>query len=134
MFALPRKALAVLAGTVAVAALFGASLGIVAAGQKPTLYEGANPAYGGPIGTNVEPDHWVSCLPSDSWRAVYIWETGSQSWRHYFNTEKGIPGYVNSTEVGGINQIPRLVGVAMIMDEQVDSPYMPDSETQECPS
>ena len=133
MFALPKKALALLAAMVAVAALFGASLGIVAAGQKPTLFEGSNPTYGGPLAGDVTPDHWVSCLPSQSWRAVYMWEPNSQTWRHYFNTEKNIPAYVNNAEVGGIVEIPRLRGLAMIMDQQVDSPFMPDAQTQQCP-
>jgi hypothetical protein len=116
-----------------IAALLGGTLGVATAGTKPSLFAGTNPAVGGPLAAAVTPDKWVSCLPSSSWRAVYRWDGTAQSWSHYFNTAKGIPDYVNDTDVGGIDLIPRLSGLAMQMDELVNNPFMPDSPTQSCP-
>lgn len=116
-----------------IAAILGGTLGVATAGTKQTLSQGSNPTVGGPLSTSVSPDKWVSCLPSSSWRAVYLWDGAGQSWSHFFNTTKGIPDYVNDTDVGGISSIPRLAGLAMYMDEQVTNPFMPDSATQSCP-
>jgi len=116
-----------------IAALLGGTLGAATAGQKPQLYQGSNPAVGGPFGGNVTPAKWVSCLPDSSWRAIYLWDGTNQAWGHHFNTTKGIPDYVNDTDVGGISQIPRLSGLAMYMDEAVLSPFMPDSSAESCP-
>ncbi len=116
-----------------IAALLGGSLGVVTAGQKQTLFAGSNPAVGGPFAGSVTPAKWVSCLPSSSWRAVYRWDGTAQQWGHFFNTTKGIPSYVNHEDVGGLATIPRLAGLAMQMDEQVNSPFMPDSSGESCP-
>jgi hypothetical protein len=115
------------------AANLGGTLGVVSAGQKPPLYQGSNPAVGGPFGGNVSPETWVKCLPPSSWRAIYLWDGTHQRWGHHFNTAKGIPDYVNDSDVGGINQIPRLSGLAMQMDEAVPSPFLPDSAGESCP-
>lgn len=116
-----------------IAAILGGSLGVATAGTKQSLSAGLNPAVGGPLSASVSPDKWVSCLPSSSWRALYLWDGSEQAWSHFFNTTKGIPDYVNDADVGGISSIPRLAGLAMFMDAAVNNPFMPDSATQSCP-
>ena len=116
-----------------IAALLGGALGVATAGTKPTLFAGTNPAVGGPLGGNISPAKWVSCLPSSSWSALYLWDGTHQRWGHYFNTARGVPDYVNDKDVGGIGTIPKFSGLAMFMDEQLTSPFMPDSNGEACP-
>ena len=126
------RTLAFVAGSVTVAAILGGSLGIVAAGQRPSLGVGFN-LVGGPLQSAVAPDKYVGCLPSTSWDAVYLWDGANQRWEHYFNKANGTPEYVNSTSAGGINQIPRLAGVVLIMKTAVTNPTIPDKPGDTCP-
>ena len=129
-----RKLTLGVAGTaLLVAGILGASLGIVAAGQKQSLGTGAQLA-GGPLRGDVTPAHWVSCLPSASWRVIYTWDGVAQVWNHHFNTTKGVPSYVNDDDVGGITSIKRLSGVSIVMDQPVTNPFFPDSSSEQCPT
>lgn len=121
----------VIAMTLLVVAMLGASLGIATANQRLiTLVPGFN-LIGGPLVGNVEPDDFVACLPDTSWTAIYIWDAGAQSWEHYFNTEQpNIPDYINNLEAGGIDEIPRLAGVVIIMTQQVTNPFVPEAASQ----
>jgi hypothetical protein len=121
----------VIAMTLLVVAMLGASLGIATANQRlVTLVPGFN-LIGGPLVGDVEPDDFVGCLPDTSWTAIYIWDPVAQSWEHYFNTEQAnIPDYINNAAVGGIQEIPRLAGVVIIMTQQVTNPFVPESSSQ----
>ena len=126
------KMLALVITTFAIAAVLGGSLGVATAGFKPSLGTGFN-LVGGPLGGDVTPEKWVSCIPASSWRAIYIWDGQNQTWGHYFNTTKGVPSYVNDPKVGGIQTIKRFSGIVMIMDSAVSNPYLPDSASDACP-
>jgi hypothetical protein len=121
----------VIAMTLLVAAMLGASLGVATANQRLiTLVPGFN-LIGGPLVGDVEPDDFVGCLPDNSWNAVYIWDPVAQSWEHYFNVDQpNIPDYINNEAVGGIQEIPRLAGVVIIMQQQVQNPFVPESSSQ----
>jgi hypothetical protein len=121
----------VISMTLLVVAMLGASLGVATANQRLiTLVPGFN-LIGGPLVGNVDPDDFAGCLPDDSWSALYIWDPVAQSWEHYFNVEQpSIPDYINNENVGGIQQIPRLAGVVVIMTKQVTNPFVPESSSQ----
>ena len=126
------RMVAFVAASFLTAAFLGASLGVVAAGPRPSLGVGFN-LVGGPLSSAVAPDKYVGCLPANSWDAVYLWDGAKQRWEHYFNKANGTPEYVNSTAAGGINQIPRLAGVVLIMRTAVSNPTIPDRSTDTCP-
>jgi hypothetical protein len=130
MSRIKRKSLALLAAMVAVVALLGASLGMAVAGTA-SLGTGFN-LVGGPIGGDVPPATWISCVPNTAWTAVYIWDAPNQRWLHFFNTAAGTPAYVNNTSNGGITTIPRFSGVAVIMSQAVASAKFADSPSQGC--
>jgi hypothetical protein len=130
-----RKSFAVALSTMMVAAILGASLGVVAARQRTgeTLHPNLN-YIGGPMLGDVSPQHFVACLPAGSWKAVYTWDNrqedqGGQRWLHYFS---GVPAYVNSPTVSGITVIQRFAGIALIMNQSVTNPNFPDSSTETC--
>lgn len=118
--------------SLALAAVMGGSLGIVAAGSRQPLGVGFN-LVGGPLQDSVTPDKFVGCLPTTAWDAVYVWDGANQTWKHYFNKANGTPEYVNSTSAGGISSIPRLSGVVLIMKAAVSSPFIPDRSSEACP-
>ena len=126
------RMLAFVVCSLTVAAVLGGSLGIVAAGSRPSLGTGFN-LVGGPLSESVAPDKFVGCLPSTSWDAVYVWDSSNQTWKHYFNKANGTPEYVNSTSAGGIGSIPRLSGVVLIMKTAVSNPFIPDRASENCP-
>ena len=74
----------------------------------------------------------MSCLPDDSWDAVYIWNAQKQEWKHYFNTTGSLPNYINDKKVGGIDEIPQLSGVVIIMKKSVSSALVPEAPGQGC--
>ncbi len=126
------KMLSVALVGVAIAAALGSGLGLATARVlNNPLVQGMN-LVGGPLSADVPPADYVACLPSTSWRGVYIFDAQTQSWRHYFNTAKGIPAYVNRTDLGGIAVVPRLAGVFILMDQQVNSPRLKDSPSESC--
>jgi hypothetical protein len=126
-----RKAIAVMAAAIAVAGLLGASLGMAFA-NTTTLNKGFN-LVGGPLHSDTAPEAWVSCLPGGSWNAIYIWDTSHQRWLHYFNTDTAnVPDYVNQSAAGGIVKIPKLAGVALIMNQAVPGAKLADSPGQAC--
>ena len=128
---LKNRALGLAVTTVGLAAVLGGSLGVAMAGTR-SLSDGFN-LVGGPTGSSVTAEEWVSCLPSQSWDAVYIWQAETQEWKHYFNPGKNnTPNYVNSVNAGGIGSIPRGAGVVMIMSQTVSSAQVPDAPTQAC--
>ena len=118
-----RKALAVVAAGALVATLLGASLGIALAKHTSTVAgvcsngsTGCNIHYVGAIRPgSVDPANFIKCLPAGDWEAIYIWDGPNQEWEHYFNTSRGVPGFVNSASAGGITQIPGFSGVVLIM-------------------
>lgn len=125
-------AFALIVASLGIAALLGGSLGIVAAKSRPfPLLVGEN--YSGPLLGDVQPASFIECVPPASWRALYTWDRVNKEWRHYFNTTKGVPAYVNGAEVGGIILIKKGEGVAIIMDAAVQNPYLKDSEGDSCP-
>lgn len=128
-----RKAIAVMAAAIAVVGLLGASLGMAFA-NTTTLSKGFN-LVGGPLRSDTAPAAWVSCLPSGSWNAIYVWDTTHQHWLHFFNTDSAnVPGYVNQPAAGGIVTIPKLAGVALIMNQAVPGATLADSPAQACNS
>lgn len=132
MKSMRTKVIAVVLLGVAVAAALGSGLGLATARVLSNpLVPGMN-LVGGPLNSDVPPADYIACLPSNSWRGVYIFDAQTQSWRHYFNTAKGIPAYVNRTDLGGISVVPRLAGVFILMDQQVDSPRLKDSPSESC--
>ncbi len=127
-----RKLVALFAGAFAFAALLGGSLGIAAAITPGPLPSG--PAYiGGPRET-MEPEKFVSCLPAQSWNSIYVWDAAGQQWKHYINPAKGVPDYVNDPDVGGIDFIPKLSGLAILIDTPIPAPYFPDTNGSTCPN
>ncbi len=130
---LRNRALVVLAGMALLAGTLGASLGLVAALQTTTLYEGVN--YKGPLLDAVTPAKFVSCL-GDNWSGVYLWDTAQGRWFHYFPEGTGqgqVPAWVNSPAAGGFNLIPRARGVALIMNDDMPTAHLPDRPTDVCP-
>lgn len=125
-----RKMAALFAGMLMVAALLGGTAGLASAGPRTSLSPGFN-LVGGPR-DETSPEDFMSCLPTTSWNSIYIWDSQMQVWQHYFNPAKGIPAYVNLPTVGGISRIPRLVGVAVLMDEGVPNPRVKDSSGDVC--
>lgn len=116
--------------TLLVVSMLGASLGVAMANQRNiTLSPGFN-LMGGPLFANIEPDDFMECFPDGSWEAIYIWDAENQSWSHYFAEGQGLPGYINHEEVGGIDTIPRLSGLVVIMNTQVTNPFVPDDTSQ----
>lgn len=125
-----RKAIALTAAAIAVAGLLGASLGMAFAGST-SLSQGFN-LVGGPLYADTSPAAWVSCLPSGSWKAVYLWDATHQRWMHFFNVSGGVPAYVNDPSTGAITSIPKLSGVALIMNQAVSNATLADSPAQAC--
>ncbi len=126
-----RKAIAVMAAAIAVVALLGASLGMAFA-NTTSLSKGFN-LVGGPLLADTAPATWVSCLPAGSWNAIYVWDTTHQRWLHFFNIDAaGVPGYVNESAAGGIISIPKLSGVALIMNQAVSGAKLADAPGQAC--
>jgi hypothetical protein len=113
------------------AGLLGASLGVAVAGSRGNLSTGFN-LIGGPLSGDVTPTEFVSCLPADSWDAVYIWRAETQQWKHYFNTTGSLPNYINDLKVGGIDKMPALSGVVIIMKKSVNSAVVPEAPGQGC--
>ena len=109
---------------IGVAGMLGGSLGLVVAGEK-SLSAGFN-LVGGPVGADIAPDDYVSCLPDGSWNAIYIWKADTQQWKHYFNTDQGAPAFVNDADAGGIVVVNRGTGVVILMEEDVPSAFLPD--------
>lgn len=113
-----------------VVSMLGASLGIATANQRnTTLVPGFN-LIGGPLFGNIEPDDFMGCFPDGSWEVIYIWNAQNQTWKHYFNDDGTLPDYINSEDGGGIDTIPQLSGVVVIMHTQVQSPFVPDNVSQ----
>lgn len=118
-----RKAFAVVAAGAGIAAILGATLGVAVAKHTQTVggvcsngNPGCNIHYAGAIRSgSVDPANFVKCLPSGDWDAIYIWDGPNQQWLHFFNTARGIPGFVNQGSAGGIQQIPGFSGVVLIM-------------------
>jgi hypothetical protein len=128
------RTFALMAGTLGLAAVLGGSLGLAAAGTRPSLVAGVNPTVGGPLSEQLSPATWVKCLPASSWASLYVWDAPNQRWLHYFNTAaSGVPAYVNNSSVNGISSIPRFAGVAVIMNSAVSNPFFPDKATDACP-
>ena len=123
------KMFALVAVSLATAALLGGSLGMAFAGTA-TLTTGFN-LVGGPTQGDVAPADWVACLPTTSWNAVYIWDATHQTWMHYFNTAN-VPKFVNASSNGGITVIPRFSGVALIMTQAVNNAKLKDAASQTC--
>jgi hypothetical protein len=132
MTLIKSRSFAVLVSIVALAAVLGGSLGIAAAGPRTQLTTGFN-LVGGPLTGAVSPEKFTSCLPSNSWTSVYLWDRNTQEWKHYFNTTLGVPAFINGADAGGLVIVPRLEGVAMMMAAPVASPFFPDSPNQSCP-
>ncbi len=128
-----HKMFAITAGMLLLAAVLGGSLGVAAGkGRNDGLVAGQN--YIGPVGNqSVAPGTWLACLPVQSWSAVYSWDRNAQQWKHYFNTSKGVPAYVNLPEVGGITLLVPPEGVALIMDVAVPNPWFKDTPSEACP-
>jgi hypothetical protein len=131
MSTLRLKIAAVVAVGLVLAAVLGASAGIVTAGPRSTLYPGLN-LVGGPLYGNVAPADYLACLPSNSWRAIYLYDAPTQTWKHYVNTNLGYPAYINRSELGGITIIPQVAGLWILMEQQVDSPRVKDSPSDTC--
>jgi hypothetical protein len=123
-----RKSFAVIASTLAAAAILGGSLGVVAAGSKPPLAAGFNLA-GGPLGADVPPADFVGCLPQGSWSAIYVWDGPNQEWEHFF---ANVPAYVNDPASNGVATIKRFAGVVLIMNQGVSSPRLRDTPNEAC--
>ncbi len=131
MRTLRTKMTAFLAVSLGIAAILGGSLGIVTASVRQPLSAGFNLA-GGPLNGDISPDQYVACLAASAWNSVYIWDGPTQTWRHYFNTSAGVPGYVNLASAGGISTIPRGSGVVLLMTLAVPSPRLKDSNAESC--
>jgi hypothetical protein len=128
---LKSRALGLAVTTFGLAAVLGGSLGVAMAGTR-SLSQGFN-LVGGPVSSSVSAEEWVSCLPAQSWDAVYIWQAETQQWKHYFNPGKNnTPTYVNNVNAGGIGTIPRGTGVVMIMSQAVSNATVPDGPAQAC--
>ena len=127
-----KRTLAMTLAVVGLVAALGSSLGLVAAGTRQDLVAGFN-LVGGPLQADVAPGTFVSCLPAASWKAIYIWDAQTQTWRHHFNLNS-VPAYVNESSVGGITIIPRLAGVILMMGQAVDNPQLKDSPAEACQS
>lgn len=108
----------------ALAAALGATAGAVSAQSTEwvNLKQGIN-LVGGPLYEDVAPDAFLGCLPPTSWRALYIWDAPTQTWKHFFNTNDGVPSYVNRSDLGGIVRIPRASGVSLIMNQPVNNAW-----------
>ena len=120
----------VVAMTLLVVSMLGASLGVAMANQRnTTLVPGFN-LIGGPLFGSIPPDDFMGCFPDGSWEAIYIWNAETQSWKHYFAETTSLPGYVNHADAGGIDKIPQLSGVVVIMKTQVSNPFVPDDTSQ----
>ncbi len=122
-----RKSTLVVASSLAFAAILGGSLGLAAARQRDPLSQGFN-LVGGPLNGDVAPATFASCLGT-SWNSIYTWDANAQQWHHYI---RSAPAYVNSPSVGGIQVIPRLSGVVLIMDQPVSAPNLLDSNSDTC--
>lgn len=128
---LKNRALGLSVTTVGLAAVLGGSLGVAMAGTR-SLSQGFN-LVGGPISGSVTATQWVSCLPAQSWDAVYIWQAETQEWKHYFNPAKNnTPNYVNNINAGGIGSIPQGSGVVMIMSQAVPNAQVLDRPGESC--
>lgn len=125
------KLAAIVVSSLLLAAVLGATAGIAAAGSRSTLYPGLN-LVGGPLYDSLPPQDYLACLPSGSWRAIYLWDAATQTWQHYFNTSLGIPSYVNRTDLGGIQLIPQAAGLWIIMVQQVNNPKVKDLASESC--
>lgn len=113
------------------AGILGASLGVAVADSRGNLTTGFN-LIGGPLSGDVAPAEFVSCLPADSWDAIYIWNAEKQQWKHYFNATGTVPKYVNDTKAGGIDKLPALSGVVIIMKKSVSGAVVPEAPGQGC--
>lgn len=132
MGTLRNRVLAVAVAALALAAVLGGSLGVAFAARQP-LRAGVNPTVGGPLTGDVTPEKFMSCLPAGSWAALYVWDAANQSWRHYFNTNgTGVPSYVNNAGVGGLTAVPKWTGVAIVMNQAVQAPSFPNSQSGPC--
>lgn len=118
------KVVATVVTGLALAALLGATAGAVSAQstERVNLVRGHN-LVGGPLYEDVRPGDFLGCLPATSWRALYLWDAPTQTWKHFFNTNLGIPSYVNRTDLGGIDRIPRASGLYLIMDQPVSNAW-----------
>ena len=133
MKSIRRRPFAVLAAALALAAILGSPLGVVAAGVRNTNLSTGFNLVGGPLGGPVAPDQFVSCLPASSWGAIYIWDGATQTWQHFFNTSvDGVPAYVNTSSAGGIVNIPQFSGVVILMKSPVSSPRLKDTNNESC--
>lgn len=124
-----KKVIGLVGAVFGAAAIMGGSLGL-AAGAPQDLPAGA--AYiGGPF-ESMSPQKFTSCLPQNSWNSIYVWDAPNQQWRHYINPAK-VPAYVNNEEVGGITAIPRLSGLAILLDTAVQGAVFPVTNGTACP-
>lgn len=127
---LKNRVTVVVAMSLLVVGMLGASLGIAVANQRnTTLVPGFN-LIGGPLFADMEPEDFMGCFPEGSWEAIYIWNASNQTWRHYFSDSANVPDYLNDTRVGGIDEIPRLSGVVIVMNTSVSNPFVPDDSSQ----
>jgi glutamyl endopeptidase len=101
----------------------------VAANRAP-LSPGVN-FVAGPSQT-ILPGELLSCLPSTSWVGMYLWDAQLQEWRHFSNVKKGIPGYVNTPDAGGVDVVPAMAAVVLMMDEPVASPRIVEKPGAGC--
>ena len=120
-----------LGASVGIAIILGASLGLAAAEvRKDSLVKGFN-LTGGPLAGDMAPDQFLSCLPQESWNSLYVWDSQTQTWMHFFNPRIA-PAFVNKPEVGGLTIVKRFTGVALIMDQPVQKPYFKDGPKDAC--
>lgn len=111
------------------AALLGGALGVMAAPQPQNLSAGSN-FIGGPLEV-MSPETFTGCLPAQQWNSIYIWDAPNQQWKHYINPTK-VPDYVNSEAVGGIGNIPRFAGVAVLLDGAIQGAIFPQFNSEAC--
>ena len=129
MSLIKRPMLALTVTMLGLAAVLGGSLGLAAA-HTSNLSAGFN-LVGGPLAADTEPDDFMSCLPSNSWTSIYIWDAANQKWQHFFNPAN-TPGYINSPQAGGIQTIKRLAGVVVLTNQAVSNANFKDSPSSSC--
>ena len=126
------RAIVIVLVTFGVVSLLGGTLGAMAGSRD--LNADFN-LIGGPQGSSMQPATFVSCLPSDSWQVLYLWDGPTQTWRHFVNTSTiNASGYINDEDVGGMSSIPRNAGVILMMNAAVVNAFFPDTVGQGCPS
>lgn len=128
MHSTTRRLFAIFGGAVAFAGLLGGTLGIAAAQNSLP----AGPAYIGGPRESMSPENFTSCLPTQSWNSIYVWDASTQQWKHWINPAKGVPEWVNAPDVGGIEMIPRFSGLAILVDTAIPNATFPQINAQAC--